>query len=83
MPIEITAQQIGTAARDFTEGFFYRALLHPYIEAEKKRLIEETDSLINNDAPKNKFSIVAGQRKAITAIEAQIKAWQMRDKLPG
>ena len=57
-------------------GSFYLSLFAPFISEQKDLCIEEIRRLVEQDAPKIRFSIVSGKLKMIREIEEQFKVWQ-------
>lgn len=56
-------------------------ILEQFLLDEKKDCTEQALKLIHEDAPKNKFSIVAGRLREIENVEAKIASMK-RDEEP-
>lgn len=77
----ISDEQVGKATRELLSSTFYDAVLRPWLLERKQDLIEDTDKLIREDAPKNKFSVVSGKRQMLSEIEEQLILWSKRDQV--
>lgn len=54
-----------------------------FLEEEKKECVDQALKFIHEDAPKNKFSIVAGRLREIENVEAKIAAMKREEEPKG
>lgn len=78
--MSLSDSEVSGFTKEFRSQGFYKLIFSPWIKEQKEVIARAIDKLVMEDAPKNKFSVISGQRQMLERFEMAIEDWERQDQ---